>query len=250
MNTKCSQCGADLELVEDEYFIACPYCNTSLYFLMHQSFPHYIVPAFKKQRYIRQIIKDFQIRFNIKGEINQYDMELFYFPFWKIELHLKGKPNLIIQLAVESHLSWLRGSSLLGADLKFFSEKHLNSDDRVVEPNKSHLDILNELFPSEEIKERDIKESLIHYPFIRVDLNLAQEDFSLWIDASHRRLIAFEPDLPSPLVKRRFSQKLFFLSLGIFTLEGILIPGFWKLPAFALSFFILYHWSLSAIRRM
>jgi len=251
MKIKCSQCGVSLDVLEDEYFIDCPYCNTSLYLISHQSFPHYIVPASLEDKHIRQIIRDFNIRFNFKADIKKYDSELFYFPFWKIEFTDPSQHFLTIQPAMESPFEWLNSFSLPGADLKFYSERYLNKNDRVVEPSKSYLELLNE---SEsfmgEINKREIKGSLIHYPFIRANFTFEQRDFSLWIDAAHRQLIAFEPELPPPSLKRNFSRKLFIYSAAFFMLEGIIIPGGWKIPAFALSFFLLYRWALAKIKRI
>jgi len=251
MKIKCSQCGANIDILEDEYFIDCPYCSTSLYLISHQSFPHYIVPASIQDRYIRQIIRDFNIRFNIKAEIKNYDTELFYFPFWKIEYADPSQHFLIIQPAIESPFMWLNNFSLPGADLKFYSARYLNKDDRVVEASKSYMELAEELASSKDaINKRGIKGSLIHYPFMRINFTYEQRDFFLWIDASHGQLIAFEPELPPPSLKRNFSRKFFIYAVVLFLLEGIVIPGIWKFPAFAISFYFLYRWALARIRRI
>lgn len=251
MKINCSQCGADLDVLEDDYFIDCPYCNTSLYLKAHKSFPHYIVSTSLQGKHIRQIIRDFNIRFNIKAEIKKYDTELFYFPFWKVEFTEPSQHFLTIQPAMGSPFMWLNSFSLPGADLKFYSEKYLNKDDRVVEASKSYTELTEGLVSSKgAINKRAIKGSLIHYPFMRVNFTYEQREFSLWIDAAHRQLIAFEPELPPPSLKRNFSRKLFIYSIVLFLLEGIVIPGNWKIPAFALSFFLLYRWALMRIRRI
>ncbi len=250
MKIKCSQCGADIQVVEDVYFLECPYCNTSLCLLTEQSFLHYIVPATLKDRHVLQIIRDFKKQYNIKGEEENFNRELFYFPFWKIEYKERDQNQLFIQPAISSHFRWIYKFSLPGVNLKFFSESYLNKNDILVEPQITHQEIVKAYVPIDEDKQKAIKGVLIHYPFMKVDFSSAKLEFSLWIDASHHMLIASEPELTPPSAKRAFSQGLFLIALIFFIAQGVFIPGNWKIPAFAASFFVLYRWALARIRRL
>jgi hypothetical protein len=250
MKIKCSQCGADIEVLEDVLFLICPYCNTSLCLLTEQSFPHYIVPATLRGRHIAQIIRDFNKQYNIKSDVNNFNSELFYFPFWKIETQIRGQQQLFIQPAISSHFRWLYKFSIPGVNLKFFSESYLQNNDILVDPQITHQEIVKDYVSMNEVKQKDMKGMLIHYPFMRVDYSSEKGEFTLWIDASHHRLIASEPELIPLSAKQAFSQLLFLIALILFIAQGVFIPGGWKIPAFAISFFVLYSWALAKMGRL
>jgi hypothetical protein len=245
MKIKCSQCGADIEVLEDVLFLICPYCSTSLCLLNEQSFPHYIVPATLRGRHIVQIIRDFNKQYNIKSKVDNFNSELFYFPFWKIEIQVQGQHQLFVQPAISSHFRWMYKFSLPGVNLKFFSESYVQKNEILVEPQITNIEIIKDYVSMDELKQKDMKGMLIHYPFMKVDYSSDKGEFTLWIDASHNRLITSEPELIPPSAKQAFSQRLFLIALILFIAQGVFIPGNWKIPAFVISFLMLYSWAIA-----
>ena len=230
---RCPQCGAQLQVAEQELHPTCPYCGTAFLLDGPVAARHLVVPFVYRRRGLLRIAGDYLVRMGFArggaAPVNTDGTEIqtFFFPYRR---GASGETHA----AFETHVPELAAFSIPGSDLKIFDPKWMEAGDVVMEPT------VGELGPDE---------ALIHYPFARLSLGQGDADLVLWLDAGLGRVVAANlSDFP-PAGPGTVARQLLTGVAAAYAGMMLVLPLPWSLGACLLATPLLYRGGLTTVRK-
>lgn len=233
--TRCTQCGANLELEADLLFTHCSHCGATFYLDYSQQGQHLYARPQISPRNIQKALRTKILPENSPHKLNISLAQVFYVPFWEI--------NGTLIPAYKTHVSEFYGLATPGLDYKFFDRKQLESA-TVIDAVLSAEDALDDYRKKDQTPLTITKKSkLYHLPFYHVEFDVDGKIGSAWIEAGQGKIIQLSrPSMAAaytPTQEFRWVIPFFFL----FYLAGLIFPSYFKILVYITTILILYwYW--------
>lgn len=193
MQIKCTQCGADVTVQQDETFIDCPFCGSALYLDKKKVVFHYVINSnfkpneaegnLKRWMAGNQTVKDLDQK-AVMGKSNFY-----YFPVWYFKVKDASGDKIYIQPAASTSVSEIKKLSIPAGALKFY-EKDQYNDDQMVAPDVL-LDSARAWLQTTGVDINNIAEAaLVHIPFYQFHYTYNNNTFTAVVEASSGQVYA------------------------------------------------------------
>lgn len=223
MKITCSQCNGKFNVTSTEQMVTCDYCSSTLFLDLSGTVLHYYIEPTLDIRSAMKYVSRWLASHDIPVKHTMESSELFYYPVWFME---RGE-----------HTTWTPVGANLGIDescLAFpVGDRKLFKPDIIkearIEMPTLDLQAILKRWDVERITDsKKQKICLIHVPIFSVNYFHSGRIYNLLINASTGKASALE--LPPP---HSIHFNLRFLLVagtmgGLFTLESILLSGFWK----------------------
>lgn len=175
--SRCPQCGASVELQEEDAFVHCPFCGSLLH-LGDASASHLLLqPAIDQRELPTRLTKWLDDR-EALGKPVDVTTRLLFFPFWNF---IDGAQSKVVPAAPLLALD-LERFALPSGDLKSFRAD--NGAAETIEPKV----VPEAVMPAAAVKGA----RLLHLPFWEVRFALWKRSYTIWIDAAAGQVLAFE----------------------------------------------------------
>jgi DNA-directed RNA polymerase subunit RPC12/RpoP len=138
MKIKCTQCGADVDVLQDETFIECPFCSSALYLDKKKVVFHYVVANNFKPNEAEGNLKRWMAGNHTVKDLDKKSqitkMSFYYFPIWLFKTKDGSSDKLYIQPAASTSISEIKKISVPAGALKFY-EKGQYNEDELIQPD-------------------------------------------------------------------------------------------------------------------
>lgn len=193
MQIKCTQCGADVTVQQDETFIECPYCASALFLDKKKVVFHYLIhPNFKPneaegnlKRWMggNHTVRDLDLKAtNIKSEF-------YYFPVWYFKTKDASGDKIHLQPAASTSVSEIKKLQIPAGALKFY-EKDTYNEHEIVKPDvlydSAQAWLKSSGTPLESVREA----ALVHIPFYQFHYNFGGQSYTALVEASSGQVYA------------------------------------------------------------
>jgi DNA-directed RNA polymerase subunit RPC12/RpoP len=193
MQIKCTQCGADVTVQQDETFIDCPYCGSALFLDKKKVVFHYVIENnfkpneaegnLKRWMAGNHTVKDLDIKAQIAKS------SFYYFPVWYFKVKDAQGDRIYIQPAAATSVSEIKKIQIPAGALKFY-EKGKYNDDEMVAPDVLY-DSAKAWLQSSGIEPEKVTETaLVHIPFYQFYYNYEGQSYTALVEASSGSVLA------------------------------------------------------------
>jgi DNA-directed RNA polymerase subunit RPC12/RpoP len=138
MKIKCTQCGADVDVLQDETFIECPFCSSALYLDKKKVVFHYVVANNFKPNEAEGNLKRWMAGNHTVKDLDKKatisKTSFYYFPIWLFKTKDSSGDKLFIQPAASTSISEIKKISVPAGALKFY-EKGQYNEDELIQPD-------------------------------------------------------------------------------------------------------------------
>jgi len=230
----CTQCGGQLHPDQDQIFLTCPYCSSTVYLDKSQVVFHWYLASTLDEGKARQAlfrwmagnqtVKDLDKKSQLVG------MTFEYFPLWYFKRRQSdGKEEILLEPGAAISVSELRGVKLPAGDLRKYESR---LDPEAVEPSvplEAALGWLEQRnIPKNEIVER----AVVHIPLYAFKYRFQGTEFLALVEGGTGGVYAniYPAKAEAPYQTVAAVSALVFLCLAAFPIIGILVGGqetFW-----------------------
>jgi DNA-directed RNA polymerase subunit RPC12/RpoP len=193
MQIKCTQCGADVTVQQDETFIDCPYCASALFldkkkvvfhYLIHSNFkPNEAEGNLKRWMSGNHTVKDLDLKSQIVKS------EFYYFPVWYFKTKDSSGDKIHLQPASATSVSEIKKLQIPAGALKFY-DKNVHNDHEIVKPDVLY-DSAQAWLQSSGIDLNTVSEAaLVHIPFYQFHYNFGGQSYTALVEASSGQVYA------------------------------------------------------------
>lgn len=193
MNIKCTQCGADVAVQQDETFIDCPFCGSALYLDKKKVVFHYVINSNFKPNEAEGNLKRWMAGNHTVKDLDSKAVmgksKFYYFPVWYFKVKDAAGDKIFIQPAASTSVSEIKKISIPAGALKFY-EKNLYNDDDMVPPDVL-LDSARTWLQSTGVSTDNIAEAaLVHIPFYQFSYTYLNQSYTAVVEASSGQVFA------------------------------------------------------------
>jgi DNA-directed RNA polymerase subunit RPC12/RpoP len=229
MQIKCTQCGADVTIQQDETFIECPYCASALFLDKRKVVFHYVINSnfkpneaegnLKRWMAGNHTVKDLDIKSTITST------SFYYFPVWYFKTKDSSGDKIYIQPAAATSVSEIKKIPIPAGALKFYDKTQF-ADDQLVKPDVMYDSALAWLQSSGVDLNTVHEAALVHIPFYQFHYSFNSQSYTALVEASSGQVYAniFPAKSEAPF------RVLFAMSIAAFIVTSII--------CFALGFVI------------
>jgi len=227
MQVKCTQCGADVTVQQDETFMQCPFCGSALYLDKKKVVFHYVINSnFKPteaegnlKRWMggNHTVKDLDLKAKVTKS------SFYYFPVWYFKVKDGTGDKIYIQPAATTSVSEIKKISIPAGALKFY-EKGLYNDDEMVAPDVL-FDSAQTWLKNSGVDTANVAEAaLVHIPFYQFTYEYETHPYTAIVEASSGEVYSNV----YPAKKEAPFKVLFAMSIAAFVVTTIIcyIVGF------------------------
>ncbi len=193
MQIKCTQCGGDVTVQQDETFIECPFCGSALFLDKKKVVFHYVINSnFKPneaegnlKRWMggNHTVKDL----DKKSTITKTDF--YYFPVWYFKTKDASGDKIYIQPAAATSVSEIKKIPIPAGALKFYEKGQFN-DDEMVQPDVLY-DSAKAWLQSSGVNPDNVAEAaLVHVPFYQFYYTFNNQTYTALVEASSGQVYA------------------------------------------------------------
>lgn len=175
----CPQCGADVSPDEEDSFVTCAFCGSSLHLEPGGAFRHEIVPAVLARDTLAGRLGRWLEDMEAIGSPKAVSARLLYFPLWVLP-QATGRP---VEPAAPLLAEPLDGFPLPSGDLKAFREDR--AGDAEVIPASIRLESLRR----DPVGTAPPAARLVHVPYWDVAYRVGSQAHRAWIDAVSGRVL-------------------------------------------------------------
>jgi len=213
----CTQCGGDLHPDEGQFFITCPYCNSTVYLDKARAVFHWrLAPTLDNQAAAAALarwmagndtVKDLDKKSRILGQT------FTYFPVWYFKVKIAGKEQIFLEPAAATSVTELRTLNLPAGDLQKYDDS-LSSQS--VEPSVP-LDAALSWLAQKQVDATQVAESaLVHIPIYTFKYGFKNQAFTAIVEAATGRTLAniFPAKAEAPYMLVGFLTAFVFLCLA------------------------------------
>jgi DNA-directed RNA polymerase subunit RPC12/RpoP len=193
MQIKCTQCGADVTVQQDETFIDCPYCGSALYLDKKKVVFHYVINSNFKPNEAEGNLKRWMAGNHTVKDLDKKAVmgksEFYYFPVWYFKVKDASGDKIFIQPAATTSVSEIKKLTIPAGALKFY-EKNLYNDDEMVQPDVL-LDNARTWLQNTGVDINNIAEAaLVHIPFYKFNYTFNNQSYTAVVEASSGQVYA------------------------------------------------------------
>ena len=138
MKIKCTQCGADVDVLQDETFIECPFCSSALYLDKKKVVFHYVVANNFKPNEAEGNLKRWMAGNHTVKDLDKKAQitktSFYYFPIWLFKTKDGSSDKIYIQPAASTSISEIKKISVPAGALKFY-EKGQYNEEELIQPD-------------------------------------------------------------------------------------------------------------------
>lgn len=193
MQIKCTQCGADVTVQQDETFIECPYCGSALYLDKKKVVFHYVINSNFKPNEAEGNLKRWMAGNHTVKDLDSKakvtKSNFYYFPVWYFKVKDTSGDKIYIQPAATTSVSEIKKFTIPAGALKFY-EKDQYNDDQMVAPDVLY-DSAKTWLSNTGIEASSIAESaLVHIPFYQFFYDFMGKTYTALVEASSGQVYA------------------------------------------------------------
>lgn len=187
MQIKCTQCGADVTVQQDETFIECPFCASALFldkrkvvfhYLIHSNFkPNEAEGNLKRWMSGNHTVKDLDKKAQI------IKSEFYYFPVWYFKTKDGSGDKIYLQPAASTSVSEIKKLQIPAGALKFY-DKNVHNDHEIVKPDVLYDSAQSWLQGSGVNLDTVSEAALVHIPFYQFHYTFGGQNFTALVEAS------------------------------------------------------------------
>jgi len=193
MQVKCTQCAADVEVQQDETFIECPFCASSLFLDKRKVVFHYVIASNFKPNEAEGNLKRWMAG---KHTVNDLDKKaqinktsFYYFPVWYFKTKDASGDKIYIQPAATTSVSEIKKIAIPAGALKFYDQK-LYNDSEIVQPDVLY-DSAKTWLQNSGIDLNTVAEAaLVHIPFYQYFYIFNNQTYTALVEASSGQVYA------------------------------------------------------------
>jgi DNA-directed RNA polymerase subunit RPC12/RpoP len=221
MQIKCTQCGADVTVQQDETFIECPYCASALFLDKKKVVFHYLIhPNFKPNEAEGNLKRWMSGNHTVKDldlKATGIKSEFYYFPVWYFKTKDASGDKIHLQPAASTSVSEIKKLQIPAGALKFY-EKDTYNEHEIVKPDvlydSAQAWLKNSGTPLENIREA----ALVHIPFYQFHYTFGGQSYTALVEASSGQVYAniYPAKSEAPF------RVLFGMSIAAFIIASIL----------------------------
>jgi len=193
MQIKCTQCGADVTVQQDETFIECPFCASALFLDKRKVVFHYLINSnfkpneaegnLKRWMAGNHTVKDL----DLKAQIVKNDF--YYFPVWYFKTKDSSGDKIHLQPAASTSVSEIKKLQIPAGALKFY-DKNLHNEHEIVKPDVLYDSAQTWLQNSGTDLNTVSEAALVHIPFYQFHYNFNGQSFTALVEASSGQVYA------------------------------------------------------------
>lgn len=187
MQIKCTQCGAEISVQQDETFVECSFCASALFLDKRKVVFHYVINSnfkpneaegnLKRWMAGNHTVKDL----DMKAKIGK--AEFHYFPVWYFKTKDSGGDKIYLQPAASTAISEIKKLQIPAGALKFY-EKNTYNEDEIVKPDVLY-DSAQAWLKSTGVDLNNVSEAaLVHIPFYKFYYDFNGMSYSALVEAS------------------------------------------------------------------
>jgi DNA-directed RNA polymerase subunit RPC12/RpoP len=221
MTIKCTQCGADVEVQQDETFIDCPYCASALFLDKRKVVFHYVIASNFKPNEAEGNLKRWMAGNHTVKDLDKKSQiaktDFYYFPVWYFKIKDTSGDKIYIQPGATTSVSEIKKIPIPAGSLKFY-DKTLYNDSEMVKPDVLY-DSAKSWLQSSGVSADSIAEAaLVHIPFYQFYYYFNNHTYTSIVEASSGQVYAniYPAKSEAPF------RILFGLSIVAFILASIL----------------------------
>lgn len=236
MEVRCANCGAKIPLERDDSLLTCRYCGSTLYLDRGHTFLQFLLPPSVSPVRARDLLAQDLAEREV-GVVAVRAVEGLLLPFWGV----RGESLQESIPAFSPVPADLAGYRLPAAGAAGFDGKA---------PEGFTALACGEVSSASWEGRKDVASfGLYMVPFYKIAYGSGSAQYSAWVEAvSGRVYMARTPPPLTAAITRRFWSVLAGL-FGLFTVEGLLIPGIlWSAAAVAVTGAALYPMVRQALR--
>jgi len=193
MQIKCTQCGADVTVQQDETFIECPFCASALFLDKRKVVFHYVINSnfkpneaegnLKRWMAGNHTVKDLDLKATgIKSEF-------YYFPLWYFKTKDASGDKIHLQPAASTSVSEIKKLQIPAGALKFYNKTDY-ADDQMVKPDVLY-DSAQQWLQGSGVDLNSVAEAaLVHIPFYKFTYMFNNNSFTALVEASSGQVYA------------------------------------------------------------
>lgn len=193
MQIKCTQCGADVTVQQDETFIDCPFCASALFLDKRKVVFHYLInsnfkPNEAEGNLKRWMAGNHTVRdLDIKSQIIKSNF--YYFPVWYFKTKDSSGDRIHLQPAASTSVSEIKKLQIPAGALKFYDGKE-HAEEQIVKPDVLY-DSAQQWLQSSGVDLSSVAEAaLVHIPFYGFTYNFNNQSYTAMVEASSGQVYA------------------------------------------------------------
>ncbi len=190
MQVTCSQCAAEVPVRQDEKFLFCPYCDSSLFLDRSRVvFNYRLKPthdeASARSSLLRWMAGNDTVR-DLDRKATVEEGRFIYYPFWYLRRRADEEETIEVKLAHPSTVAELSQMSIPAGDLLALQAEDFNEEE-YLSPTV-HLETAVAGVPQEELREV----SLVFVPTFRFTYSFESRSYSALVDGSSGKVFVGE----------------------------------------------------------
>jgi DNA-directed RNA polymerase subunit RPC12/RpoP len=221
MQIKCTQCGADVDVQQDETFIECPFCASSLFLDKRKVVFHYVIANNFKPNEAEGNLKRWMAGNHTVKDLDKkaqiVKTSFYYFPVWYFKTKDTSGDKIYIQPAASTSVSEIKKIDIPAGALKFYDAKQYNENE-MVQPDVLY-DSAQKWLQDTGVDLNTVSEAaLVHIPFYQYYYNFNNHSFTSLVESSSGEVYAniYPAKSEAPF------RILFGLSIAAFIITSIL----------------------------
>ena len=221
MQIKCTQCGADVTVQQDETFIECPFCASALFLDKRKVVFHYLINSNFKPNEAEGNLKRWMSGNHTVKDLDQkaqiVKSEFYYFPVWYFKTQDASGDKIYLQPAASTSVSEIKKLQIPAGALKFY-EKNTYNEDEIKKPDVLYDSAKTWLEGSGVSLDTVKEEALLHIPFYQFYYNCGGQSYTALVEASSGQVYSniYPAKSEAPF------RILFALSIVAFVLTSII----------------------------
>ncbi|MCC6864931.1 MAG: hypothetical protein IT280_02095 [Ignavibacteria bacterium] len=187
MQIKCTQCGADVTVQQDETFIECPFCASALFLDKRKVVFHYLINSNFKPNEAEGNLKRWMSGNHTVKDLDKkaqiVKSEFYFFPVWYFKTKDTSGDKIYLQPAASTSVSEIKKLQIPAGALKFY-EKNTYNEDEIKKPDVLY-DSAKAWLQSSGVNLDTVTEAaLVHIPFYQFTYSFAGQSYTALVEAS------------------------------------------------------------------
>lgn len=187
MQIKCTQCGADVTVQQDETFIECPFCASALFLDKRKVVFHYLLNSNFKPNEAEGNLKRWMAGNHTVKDLDQKAQivknDFYYFPVWYFKTKDASGDKIFLQPAASTSVSEIKKLQIPAGALKFY-EKNTYNEEQIVKPDVLYESAQAWLQGSGVDLNNVSEAALVHIPFYQFYYNFGGQSYTALVEAS------------------------------------------------------------------
>lgn len=187
MQIKCTQCGADVTVQQDETFIDCPFCASALFLDKRKVVFHYLINSNFKPNEAEGNLKRWMAGNHTVKDLDKkaqnITSEFYYFPVWYFKTKDSSGDRIFLQPAASTSVSEIKKLQIPAGALKFY-DKTVHNDHEIVKPDVLYESAQTWLESSGVSLDTVSEAALVHIPFYQFNYSFNSQSYTALVEAS------------------------------------------------------------------